>query len=1658
MTRGRTRRLLLGVAAAAMLGLLLVGSASALVTRPVKHEFGNDGTAGTTFEGLGVLAIHQADKRLYVPSQNPNGIFGFDISIPGTYTPLAAFNPLITINPSGLPGLGVDNSGVPGHDGNVYLSSENTNKVYGYDSTGAPLPGYGGTAGINPTVTPGGPSGEPADICGGAVDAAGNFWISNYSTAYVIEYDPSGNYVRSISVAGLSEGARPCQLAFDQSNGEMYVGNYSNSTVWRLSAPAYDTATAVKIDPHPGSNPFEYSDGIGVDASTHHVFVSHPESIAEYEPDGTLVGEFGQNLPNASLRGVAIDEATNEIFVGSYPNVRVFGAPTIVPDVTTGGSSNIDRTTADVSGTVDPAGGGNVTECLIETGPEFSFGGFKYTDTTPCADSLPISSAGEITGHLAGLKAQQKYHYRFKVGNANGVNYGKDQEFTTPVAVKSVQTLEPTDTGLENATLHGSFDRDGYTTHYYFQWSPEISFFTNEPEYNEIEQSAPAPGPVAGADTVDLPITGLKHGRTYYYRLVATNEFGTTIGPNKSFYTSAGPVLLDDRVFVSEVSTDQATIHLTGNPNGEMTTYHIEYGTAGDCASSPCTSVPDPEIVLGTGVLDADNTFQLTGLEPATVYHYRVYLTNKKGIATDVSDHTFRTFAHNVIPPGCPNSLARQQTGAALLLDCRAFELVSAGNTGGYDVESSLAPGETPYGGYPYASGRVLYGIHNGAVPGVPGVPTNKGIDPYVATRSDDGWTTKYVGIPADGTPSIAPFASTLLAADPGLDTFAFGGPNLCAPCFSNGATGIPMRLTDGPLVQGMAGQSDPGAAAAPDGLVTKVFSGDGSHFVFGSQLAYQPDGNDDTGDVSIYDRNLSTGVTQVVSKTPAGTNLPCLQGAGACHSPGDTDGIAELDISGDGSRIVVGQLVSQDSAGNDYFHLYMHIGTDSHTVDLTPGTTAGAHFDGMSSDGSAVYFTTRDPLTTAGSQDTDNSADLFRAAVGQGGAMTLTRVSTGTGSGEGSGNYDGCDPSGDSASPDNWNAVPGGPADCSVVAIGGGGGVAAGDGTVYFLSPEKLDGGGTAGAPNLFVARPGSAPEFVATMASNANLAFPPKEHLVEYESTGFAIPAGAAFDHANGEYYVLDNTWAYPFYENEHPTAFVQKFEASGHVDQSFGAAGRLDGSASPTGGFRELGKIEGNAGWAAPNSVAVDNTCADQHLTGAACTSLDPSNGDLYVPDRGNNVVDKFDSDGNYISQIDVTEIVGTVNIQVNGAEVDPATGKVFVEVTGGGVMIYGNEVDNAFTGKTIPTEIANASDIAIDSAGNAYVITSSFSPAFVVKKFAPPYTDPPTIFAGNGAVGLAYDPITDHIFIDKGDHVEEYTTEGAQVGPGFGFGTLDESYGLDAYDGRVVVSNKGPSHNDGKFIVFTAPQIRPDARYDSPLVIDSVNSADVRHSEDFQVTPDGDTSVFGSALALTAYKPGTHSELYRFDQPGQDLVCVSCPSTNASATGDGTLASNGLNVTEDGRVFFTATEPLVLRDTNGKEDVYEWNDGDVQPVSPGSDQFGSRLLTVSADGTDAYFFTHATLAPQDHSGGQAKIYDAREDGGFFVVPAQPPCVASDECHGAGSTAAPPPDIGSYGGTPTGVKTSPPSHACHKGKVRRHGHCVSRHHKRHATRKHG
>jgi hypothetical protein len=160
------------------------------------------------------------------------------------------------------------------------------------------------------------------------------------------------------------------------------------------------------------------------------------------------------------------------------------------------------------------------------------------------------------------------------------------------------------------------------------------------------------------------------------------------------------------------------------------------------------------------------------------------------------------------------------------------------------------------------------------------------------------------------------------------------------------------------------------------------------------------------------------------------------------------------------------------------------------------------------------------------------------------------------------------------------------------------------------------------------------------------------------------------------------------------------------------------------------------------------------------------------------------------------------------------------------------------------------------------------------------------------------------------------------------------------------------------------------------------------------------------------------------MYRYDAETEKVQCVSCRPDGSVPDGDVLGSEGGRFLTDDGRVLFDTTEPLVRRDTNAGidrdgnltgADVYEFVDGRPQLITTGtgtglpnrkSSASVAGLYGVSANGVDVYFGTYETLVGQDRNGQQLKLYDARTNGGFPFIPPPAPCAAADECHGPSS----------------------------------------------------
>ncbi len=197
-----------------------------------------------------------------------------------------------------------------------------------------------------------------------------------------------------------------------------------------------------------------------------------------------------------------------------------------------------------------------------------------------------------------------------------------------------------------------------------------------------------------------------------------------------------------------------------------------------------------------------------------------------------------------------------------------------------------------------------------------------------------------------------------------------------------------------------------------------------------------------------------------------------------------------------------------------------------------------------------------------------------------------------------------------------------------------------------------------------------------------------------------------------------------------------------------------------------------------------------------------------------------------------------------------------------------------------------------------------------------------------------------------------------------------------------------------------------------------------------------------------------------EAFLYDSETQALRCPSCNPTNSAPLGASVLrlikGAQGFlaqprYLTDSGRLYFDTRDSLTIADTNGVEDVYQYEPGGlgscndqggcVALISNGRGGSDANFLTVDESGENVFFTTRNALVPADRDQ-LIDLYDARVGGG---IPEPPPPVV------CGGEACQPP-------TPVPAEPSPTSQPplgsgnykppkCKKGQVRRNGKCVKK-----------
>jgi hypothetical protein len=597
------------IAAFAFLALGAAGASAEYIHGPVNAEFGPGGTGATSWGSSNTLAYQQAEQKIYVLADS--AIYGFSNPSAGTFSPLGGNFPIGVSSSSTDSDIAVDNSATASA-GHIIYNADGPN-IVGYSSTGTSL-GF--------TINTG------AENCGVAVDNEGHIWGGNYGHENMGEWPAEGGAAINTVALGPSIG-RPCKIAVDQSNNDVWPSRYGSAELAKYTAASGYTSFT-KFTGLDSSN-----NRITVNGMRHVVYIGgvNSKKIRSYS---TTTDELLETFEApGNVRGLAVKESDDTVFVSTNTG-KVFELKGIAIAKATTGEPTGNTT---VSGTADPDGAGEIEECYFEYGLEGAGGSSPYGSKQACNVPSGINAATPVEATLSGLLGEETYHYRLALKNANGVAHGADKTIV-PHNVKGLKTEAATGVTRTTAKLNGSFEGTNETTTYYFQYGLTSEYGYRSPTApNETNA-----GKTTGPTPMSANISGLQPETTYHFRVVGKNPIGVSPGKDMTFTTPEAVEGVTTEG-TSGVTRTTAVLHGSFNGNGESHSFYFEYGpttayghVAGGPAGNAKGTIDVEEEIRGLAV-------QLPSSKP---YHYRLVAVNSTGMTVG-ADETFVT-----LPPAVP--------------------------------------------------------------------------------------------------------------------------------------------------------------------------------------------------------------------------------------------------------------------------------------------------------------------------------------------------------------------------------------------------------------------------------------------------------------------------------------------------------------------------------------------------------------------------------------------------------------------------------------------------------------------------------------------------------------------------------------------------------------------------------------------------------------------------------------------------------------------------------------------------------------------------------------------------------------------------------------------------------------------------------------------
>jgi hypothetical protein len=543
------------------------------------------------------------------------------------------------------------------------------------------------------------------EVCGVAVDSAGNVYVADFATG-IHKYDPAGEPVSNAdSVANFTTVALPCALAAGAgaTAGFLFAGQLNGGLF--------------KLDANTGAVKYEVTNKrtttVTVDPASGRVITAAESQVREFDAtDAKEAKALGSFAAGSETRGVAVEGASGTLYVSraGLTHLDVYGPVVKLPNVVSLAAAPVGGTTATLNGTISADNAPNAS-CHFEYLTKATFdaqqkaakeaaepkskeqiadAAFAGAQSAPCAPAGPFSGAGVNAVHadVGGLALESGYEFRLVGENSNGAIDAVEEEFETQ-GKPFIEGGAASQVTATSALISGAVNPRGLETEAAVQYVTEAQFNETGFAAATVVPAPNLPGFATGtgdlsAATATGDITAGSTGISGVEVKSGELEVGQSIsGAGIPADTTIAQLKGAGVIVLSKTATASGSdVPLTTTSN-RVINLQTSAGRFG-----PGQSITGPGIPPGTTILSAQAgllllsnevsepvsgaaltgagpqpiAVKLSGLTPDTPYRFRIVAQSSAGVADPGQAGSFATFP---------------LLGEAALPDGRAYEMVT---------------------------------------------------------------------------------------------------------------------------------------------------------------------------------------------------------------------------------------------------------------------------------------------------------------------------------------------------------------------------------------------------------------------------------------------------------------------------------------------------------------------------------------------------------------------------------------------------------------------------------------------------------------------------------------------------------------------------------------------------------------------------------------------------------------------------------------------------------------------------------------------------------------------------------------------------------------------------------------------------------------------